>query len=140
IIPIIIMYVKSQQKKGRAINSLKALALKENKHISESDTWKENAIGLDENKTTVFAIRKTKDSIIPYTIRLKDVKSCQFINRSSTNFIEQLTLTFTFKDNAKSNLTLDFYHNELDSTEIADELQLIQKWDKLINERMKEIA
>lgn len=144
IIPIVLMFVSSKKKKARALNALKELATESNKKVAQFDQWKENAIGTDEAHTMIFAVRKMKDSVLKYAINLSGVRSCKVINRSrtvkfeggNTTLIEQLSLQFEYKDPSKGEMVLDFYHNGYDTVAIADELLLIQKWEKLIQDAL----
>ncbi|MCO6494883.1 MAG: hypothetical protein J5I91_04265 [Bacteroidetes bacterium] len=140
IIPIILMFLNSRIKKRKIITLLNSLAKQENKEISQFDVWKSNAIGIDQNHSHIFAIRKMSDGLLQYSINLNEVKSCKLINRNkttsfeggSTTMIEQLSLQFFFKEGIKPEQVIDFYHIGFDTYALADELQLTQKWEKLI--------
>ena len=49
--------------------------------------------------------------------------------------IDKLSLVFTPVDKDRSNISLEFYDADV-SMQLVGELQLIERWEKLINDRL----
>lgn len=103
------------------------------------------AIGVDENQQAVFFLQKQKDAenLLTY-VNLKEMQGCRVINTTRNvkhadgvyTTTEKLELGFTPMDKNQPVVTLEFY-NEADKMQLANELQLVEQWSKIINGMMK---
>jgi len=49
-------------------------------------------------------------------------------------------LVFSFQDKGKNEVVLEFYNAEYDSSTLTGELQLVEKWCKIFNEKISEMT
>ncbi|WP_111709411.1 hypothetical protein [Lutibacter citreus] len=140
-IPFVIT-TRSRKKNEKAlISSLKELAKKQDSEITQYETCGNYAIGIDETKNFVFFQLKNKNVIKEQFIDLATIKKCKLANYSSSNSyndkeIEQLNLDFIPINKNQSNILFEFYNSE-ESFQLSGELQSIQKWNKLINNKLE---
>lgn len=121
--------------------SLNSLAEKQNCKISQYEICGNYAIGIDETKNFGFFQLKNDEEIKPKFIDLSTIKKCNVANigRSSSNtnsVIDHLNLEFIPIDKNKSNTIFEFYNSNL-SIQISGELQSINKWNTLINNKLE---
>ncbi len=100
-------------------------------------------IGLDESANTLFFFRRSKDKETLQYISLSEVQYCKVINTNKilnneggSKVIERLELSLYFMGN-KPPILLEFYNMNSDSLILSGELQLIEKWAKIVNSRLK---
>lgn len=144
VIPFVLMSASRRKKEKRLILSLNELALQQGRKVSLQELWNENIIGLDESETMVFSIRKAKVDIVTQAINLADVQRCRLVKNSRTvknndsNFsvTEKLELAFDRNEKGKEDSIIEFYNIEFDSSTLMGELQIIEKWNKLLNEKI----
>jgi hypothetical protein len=139
IIPIFLLRIKNRRKEQVLKNALFAEAEKKAGVISQYDIWAETMIGIDQTAGMLFFLRKGKIQ----SIRLSDVEQCRLLNTSRTEqnnrgnytVIDLLALIFVLKNTPKSEIQFEFYNAESDSLILSEELQLVEKWHKLIQKK-----
>ena len=142
---IFVILSRSNQKgEKQLLQSLKGLAEQNNCKIVQHDIWNNSAIGIDNTANIVFAIRNTNNNSISFQINLSEMQKCRVINakRNGSNkegnfkVIEKLELAFTYRDKNKPETFLDFYNADYDTSSLSGELQLIEKWCKIANDKL----
>ncbi len=109
------------------------------------DIWYNTIIGADQDFRQLFFSKKVGEQELDQQILLAEVKNCQINQTSRTlsspegdqKITEKLELVFSFKNKDKADAVLVFYDAGTDSLTLAGELQLIQKWNKLVNDTLK---
>jgi len=135
----------NNKKEKQLLQSLKDLAEKNNGRITLFDTWNNSAFGIDDNTNIVFAIKTINNAPISYQVPLAEISHCRVINIKSSksteddNFrpVEKLQLAFTHHDKNKPEVIFDFYNAANDYSLLNGELQLIEKWRKIANDKLK---
>ncbi|MBV6474386.1 MAG: hypothetical protein JPMHGGIA_02692 [Saprospiraceae bacterium] len=148
IIPFALMSINSRKKEKKLIQGLSDIANRNNCKISRHELWNNSIIGIDDTVLMIFFTRKSKDNETSQQINLTEIQKCRVINSSRTvsnkegNFkvVEKLELAFSFQDKSKSEVVLEFYNADYDSLTLMGELQLVEKWCKIFNDKISEMT
>lgn len=141
VVPSIWMYLSRINSEKQFKKKLFNFAESNNCTISELDFWKKSAIGIDKNLRKLFYIRITNSEEYKKKIDLTEIQKCRVLNASRSmnnkngNFtaIDKLELIFTYRDKNKSEIALEFYNPIHDSLSLAGEVQLIEKWLRILD-------
>ena len=139
-IPIILLKGGAVFKKRKFGRLLSEAAQKHNTTIIQYEQWNNSAIGLNKNATQLFIVNKGEAKATSKTLVLSSFNKCSVVNENSgaaykegsfkvTNAIE-LELTGENSRLARIN----FYHIDKDSPLLTDELELAEKWCRIIND------
>lgn len=143
VVPFILSGRNSKKIKKQMLLSLRAIANKHSGNISIHEFCGDFVIGMDEVKNFVFFYKKREGGDLEFYIDLSEIKSCRvhILRRESNNgankVIDKVDLSFTPHDKAKKVIDLEFYSTDVSSV-LAGELQAIEKWSKLIADRLTE--
>lgn len=146
ILPLVIMTRKANQKERQFSRDLFDFAKKSNSKLSEHEIMNNIAIGLDKENNQLFFLRKKENIEAEFQINLLEIQKCRVLNSNRTvnskegnyKVIDKLALAFTYLDKNKQETVLDFYKSELNNFSLNGELQLIEKWLKIINDLLME--
>ncbi|MBJ2175244.1 hypothetical protein JBL43_13405 [Aureibaculum sp. A20] len=135
--PFVITNRSKKKKVKQLLISLKDLAAAHSSEITEHDIFKYYAIGIDATKNSVSFILKTEDDEQSYFINLSSIKKCEIVKVGSSGAhsdkdIDKLDLKLTSVEKNKPDIMLEFYNAEV-SYQLSEELQSIEKWNKIIN-------
>jgi hypothetical protein len=141
VVPSIWMYLSRMKSEKQFKKKLFNFAESMNSTISELDFWKKSAIGIDKTLHKLFYIRITNSEEYKKEIDLTEIQKCRVLNASRSmnnrngNFtaIDKLELIFTYRDKNKSEIALEFYNPIHDSLSLAGEVQLIEKWLRIVD-------
>ena len=142
LIPIIFLKIASYLRKRKIIRLLNELAQKNNAAIHQYDQWNDSAIGLDKTKKQIFRIRSDKRDLQTQVVDLSQVNKWRVINDNSGaaykegyfRVTEGIEIELAGANHAGKNIV--FYHVASDGPLLADELQLAEKWYRLIDEQL----
>ncbi|MEO6904458.1 MAG: hypothetical protein ABI315_15065 [Bacteroidia bacterium] len=148
IAPFAWMSIKNKRKEKRILQNLVDIAAKKNHKINLHELWNNSIIGMDSTNATVFYARNVKDNEASHQINLAEVEKCRVINSSkmlsnqhgNSNIIDKLELGFLFQDKNKNEVVLEFYNATYDSLILNTELQFVEKWCKLFNNKILELG
>lgn len=143
-LPFIFMLHGRKKKEKQLIKSIFAIANDHHCKISQQEISEEFAIGLDELANHLFFFKKTPDKEIAQHVNLAEIKSCKVIKTGNVtgekgeNYksIEKLDLQFSFLDKKNPDISFTFYNSE-ENFGLNGEIQLIEKWANIVNERLK---
>lgn len=144
---IVPLFLISQNRKGRekkSLQSLISIANQQNCTISNSEICGDFVIGIDENKKFVFYFKQLNDKIIERCINLAEIQKCAVKNtfrtvagkKGNQNVIDKLELSFIPFDKNKNEIKLEFFNSNINS-QLVGELQICEKWSKLISVYLK---
>lgn len=139
IIPSVIVFIKRKNKEKHLIQKLRELALQSNKILKTSEIWNNNAIGLDESESYIFAIRNTKEGTNHYAININEVAKCQMLKNSrnlkhyNEDIVDRIALAFVNKNKGVEDVIIEFYNTDFDNFFLSGELQKMEKWNTLVN-------
>lgn len=144
VLPFVLMIGGRKKKEKKLLLLVSTMAREHNCKISQYEFCDEFVIGLDETANCLFFFRKSNDKETGQHINLAEIKTCKVISTGHTisnkegsyKAIEKLELQFSFIDKNKTDLFLPFFKEEED-IELSGEIQVIEKWDKIVNERLK---
>ena len=141
IVPIIYLQGKKNKEKKEFLKYFMKLAEQQQLIITEHDFWNHSyAIGIDTQKNKLFYLKKQEGKDQQVLIDLREVERCTIHNSNRTvnnnKIIDSIDLCFTFR-NKKPQKTLSFYNRE-ESLSVNEEHQFSEKWNTLINSRLKE--
>jgi len=144
IIPFVMMNNSTKKVKQKYLKLLNDLAQKSNTLVSEYDNWLNTAIGINEEKSELFFIKQTKENNNEQAIKINQITKTKIskITKTFDNndkkmvIVEQVNLVISTKDLPE--IVLPFYNHKTDSLSLSFELQLAEKWNKTINELIKQ--
>ena len=144
VIPVILIIRSSKKVERNLLQSLKRIAKQNNSHINLYDICGDAIIGIDENKNQIFFYKKTNETSNENVIELSKFQSCNIsktnrtLKKNSGNLteIEKLELNFVPKSDDVNKISLEFF-NVYESNQLSNEIQLIEKWSNLINNKLK---
>jgi hypothetical protein len=143
IIPFVVMNRSTKKRERQLLQSIFKLAQKSDCTVSLFDHWNKSAIGVDESIKVIFFTKATDNHEMLAKVNLSEIQKCRVINVTRTvnnngfHYIEKLELTLTYHDKNKAESILEFYNANSDSLSLNGELQLIEKWQKIISELIK---
>lgn len=143
VLPIYFFNLSRKRKQQKVLQSLNNIAGVHNCRISAYDICGDLVIGWDETNKFVFYLRKANEITSELYVDLATVKGCKVINTARTikhkdgnqKVTEKVELSFT-PLNAGNEVKWEFYNEEV-NTQLNTELQLAEKWSKLINNQLK---
>jgi hypothetical protein len=144
-VPFLLTGYSKKRKRNNLFRRLTEMAEDENCIITQHEFCGNFVIGLDGMAGRLFFFKKVENLEIAKSVNLREFKSCRFINsnrtvndkKSSYNVVDKLELCFYPNDKSKPDISVELYNDEYDSLTLTGELQLAEKWEKLLNERMK---
>lgn len=131
-------------RKRQFLQPLLNLAQHNQSRLSQYDTWNNLAVGIDYNTGMVFFFKKVNNTGVSLQVNLSTIKKCRVIQVAKTlnggqdNFlgVAKLALAFEHKDTSKADALLEFYNADSDEAGLTRELQLVEKWRQLIDNKM----
>jgi hypothetical protein len=122
------------------IDKLSKLAEKHSSVIKESDYCNDFALGIDTAEKTIFYVKAGIEGEKSQVIKLSDYKTTRIVNLSKTlsdngaktSVTAKLALAFVPINKDKPEIQLEFYNSE-DKNQITSELELLNKWNELVN-------
>ncbi|SEP61202.1 hypothetical protein [Flavobacterium urocaniciphilum] len=130
VLPFLLYSLKNNKKRKIRFLNLEKIANQNNAVIHEKDIWNQSIIGID-NKNKMLFFSKSSDEFDKFiSVNISDLHSCS-IEKTVSNHkaIEKLELELKFAD--KPTIVLEFFNIKV-SRIIINELELIQKWHKLL--------
>jgi len=143
-LPFLIINRQRKKKENQLLQSLKDAANKHQCTLTKLELCGNYAIGMDETKDFVFFKNKSDLKEHVHFINLALVESCEMTNTerkiktidNAYQVIDQLYLSFVPRAGNGSTIQWVFYHSD-SHLQLNGELQSIEKWLKLIKERLK---
>jgi hypothetical protein len=144
LLPFVLTDRKRNANKRKMIQALNHLALQNNAIITQSDYAGKFVIGLDEHTNNVFFLKVNPNGNVVQSVDLADVKTCRVNtisrtvkeNKSTQRITEKLELVFIPIQPDGKTCQMEIY-NEEESLQLTGELQLVEKWAKLVNDKLK---
>lgn len=144
IVPFVIIALNKKMKMKKRTDAFLTKALKHNLNISEFELMDNFSIGLDKESLKLFYIKGNEINPEEFVIDLTHVNKCfssdssRSVNTSnkSISVIDRLELVLKYKESTKADTIIEFFNTE-HFPHINNELQLLEKWVKLINQLLK---
>ncbi len=131
ILPFIIFNRINSKKRKKRIENLNQIAKENNATIQEKDDWNQSIIGIDKTNKLLFFSKKSEEFDKFISINISELLKCR-IERTENkdNVLEKLELELTFA--SKPTVVLEFF-NKNETRLILNEIEIIQKWQTLLN-------
>ena len=136
--PFVITNKIRKSRENKLLQSLRELGKQRNCEIADHEICGSYAIGIGEGKTGKFLLFQLRadEKVQENVIDLAAVSECKLIRKNFSNqTIKQLALELIFGDKSKATAVLEFYNDEWHH-QISGEWESIQKWQKLIRQRL----
>ena len=139
-IPIVLLKIKASLKKRKVKDLLFKLAQDHNTSIINYEHWNNSAIGLSRNGTEIFLVSNDKKEEKKQVIVLSYFNKCNLVNDNAGSVFNEgnfkVTNAIDLELNGKGNSPerINFYHVQRDGDLLTDELELAEKWCRLIND------
>ncbi len=143
IVPFVLMGRSRRQREQQKLNWLENIAKKHNSRITHHEFCGNLGIALDDKRSLAFFIKEIDGEIFEDYIDLNQMKECRVIrtnisvpkNKENYPLIERLDLCFVPLDSKAKEIKWEFFSRE-HNLQFYGELQVIEKWDKLLNEQI----
>jgi hypothetical protein len=143
IVPFLLINRKKKKAEEQFLQSFLNMAKKNNNDITSYDLWNKSAIGLDKKNHKLFYCKKSAENLLALEIDLSEIQKCQVVNSNrsvvSQTVIDKISLVLVNRDKSKPETMIEFYNNDIDSLNLNGEVQLTEKWHKIINADLAEI-
>lgn len=141
IFPILFIIKSKRKKEKEFLQTLFDLANLKKFKIEDHEMWKNAVIGIDKMNHQLFFIRTVHGLNIKKIINLSDTFLCKLVTSNKTqsivnayqNSIQKIELVFMQKKNNEAFDTLEIYNSDFDNLTLSGELQIAEKWTKIIN-------
>ena len=139
---VVIINKNKSKKEKQLFQTLQDLAGESKCQISEHDQWRNSLIGIDKQANRLFYIRTTDEIVNRKSVSLGEIQKCRVINTnrlvtnngSNYTVTDRIELTLTCRDSKTADHLLEFYNTKQDNLILNGELQLAEKWAKIVNE------
>ncbi len=140
IIPFILISINNRKKDEKLRLKLFDFAQRSNFVVTRYDLWHHSSIGIDDQNEVIFFTRTVKEQAFLQQINLSEIQKCRVIitrkTASSSGGIEKLELAFTYQNKQKQDVFVEFYNAAYDSLTLSGELQMVEKWGKIVNDKI----
>jgi len=140
---VIHFYYRNKLRSENKLAVLKSFAEENGSTITQHDSWDQTHIGIDDRETMkLFFIRGTAINDNREVINLTEAERCHLRKevrtvsqpREKIMVIDKIELILSFRDMKKPPAKLEFYNNDYDPLTLSGELQMAEKWEKIIND------
>jgi len=143
VVPIILLNRSGSGKRKKRLSNLLAFGQQHGLKFTKTELWNDSVIGLDEDSKKLVFIKNNETDQAPVLIDLQQVTNCEIVNTprevksggKTQRMVDRLELRLTQKGQSQSAVLLEFY-DASKSFQLTGELQLIEKWKRLIKENL----
>lgn len=141
--PLILLKRSATKKEKLITKSLEKLVANSNGTISSYEISGECAFAIDDTKNQLFLYRRGKEAEFENQLNLNDFQCCRIVKKaessgtsgSTFNRIERLELSFLPR-NKQNPMAKWLIFDDSEKMQVAGELQLLEKWSKMLNAKM----
>ncbi|WP_108424871.1 hypothetical protein [Flagellimonas amoyensis] len=141
-IPFVLTIGSRKKREKQMMKSLQTLAAQHNCQIGQREFCGNYVLGMDKADRFVFFYQAIKEQTKEQTVDLMEVAACKPMNIgrkiAGERVVERLGLEFVPMDKDISEIHLELYNND-HSFQLRGELQSMEKWSRLINDRLKQL-
>lgn len=144
-LPFVLTGYSRKKRKNGLFSQLSQLAGNDQGAISQHEFCSNFVIGLDEATNHLYFYKEANDRKLAKQVDLNSFRSCRLLTTSRTVgegkerllVIDKLELCFYPHDKSGPVEVVEVYNTEYDSLTLTGELQLAEKWETLLNERLR---
>ena len=134
IIPLMLAHNRRKGRERKIKQALFSYGNSQAASITNFDIWHDGAIGLDEHTNSVYFVKiSPSGEEMHQAANLNAVKTVSVMGEEDPEHTEKLALVL--ENPAKPNIWLEFFNRET-ALQINEELQLIKKWQAIIDSRI----
>jgi len=146
ILPLYWLFQSGSKTRKKLTATLVQLAKGKNSTLTKQDYCDKTIIGFCDQNQFLFYAESTQKGIVTKIVDLNQMKSCKIVttdkdaiaaNGKPTRVIDRLELSLAYINPETPNELLEFYNTANGSFALSGELQLIEKWEHLVNETIK---
>ena len=131
VLPFILFSVINSKKRKKRIQNLIQKAKENNATIQEKDDWNQSIIGIDKTNKMLFFSKKSEEIDKFISINISELLKCRIEKTENKhNVLEKLELELTFA--SRPTIVLEFFNKD-ETRLILNEIEIIQKWQTLLN-------
>jgi hypothetical protein len=137
---LVLMSRNNKSKQNNLKKSLVNIAMHNHCELTHSGACGNVAIGMDAAKRKLFFVRKKKEESFSRMLDLDGLEKVYVVNHSRTagekgelTATDKLELIIAFREKNKPDDKLEFYNVEDDSLRFMGEMQMIEKWNGILN-------
>ncbi|RZJ58434.1 MAG: hypothetical protein EOO45_26740 [Flavobacterium sp.] len=134
-VPLIMMHNKKKKKEGKIVKALYDYAEMNSGKITKHDLWPGHAIGLDENSNRLFFLNTTDGTGHTQQVTLDSIKKVVVMGDERPEVADKLEMMLVSSRPGTPDVIFEFYNHD-EAMQINEELQLIRKWEGIVNERI----
>ncbi len=142
-LPYIYMSKRGKKREQKFFQLLLNKSKQLNYNITNYEVMGNIIIGLDETTQELFFLRKVNDEERFQHLNLNEVKQIRLNNlnrmvgaaKNQQKVLDKLQLVFVFKKSSNPEVIFEFFNSD-ESLIVNGELQLIEKWAKILNEKI----
>jgi hypothetical protein len=139
-LPFGIVFFNEIKVKRQRLARIRELADKQGRPVSQYDIGGDFIIGMDDTPKHVYFYKTHPGDDVEQVVNLEDITACKVIRMNRTvgtiGLLSGVELAFIPVGREQKETRLVFY-NELQKASLSNELELAEKWSKLIQERLK---
>ena len=142
VVPFLMISKGKKDKEKRMLHLLTTEANRVECTITEYESCGNIIIGIDQEAGMVFFVKTKGDASFSEAVNLAGFQSCEIVARnrsrggaSNDSVIDKLELLFRSTTSGKADLALEFY-NGAENFQLNDELTVMKKWAKSINNEL----
>lgn len=141
-IPFVLTIGGRKRREKQMMRSLQTMAAQHHCQIGQREFCGNYLLGMDQKDRYVFFHQRNKETMEERAVDLKEIAACKPINIgrkiAGERIVERLGLEFVPIDQDTPEINLELYNND-HSFQLRGELQSMEKWTKLINDRLKKL-
>lgn len=144
-ITIYVISISNKKKKeNKFLNNISRLSGINIGKITRYEIWDHSVIGMNDSDAELYFIKNSSDDQTFQKIQLSEFQRCWVnevsrtvaIKGSSIKVVEKVELILGNKQKSKPDTVIEFYNQHSGKLDLTGELQLAEKWRKLINEKI----
>ena len=143
-LPFVLTELSKKRKKNSLLRKITEMATSNGSSISEHEFCSDFVLGIDSQSNHVYYFKKNDNREVAQHINLTGYKSCKAVtyghsiseNKNQYHVTDKLELNFYPYDKDKAEISIDFYNSEFDRLTLTGELQFVEKWEKILNEKI----
>ncbi len=139
LLPFILMGISRRKREKQLLQTLVDYAKQNGGNITQHETTGDFIIGMDEKTNAVFFYKKNKNAETTQHLHLADYKKCSVVSTTrdfnNSKVIDTVELSFIPIEKSKPIEELLLF-NTKENLQLSGELQLAEKWAKLVNSKI----
>jgi len=142
-IPFVLDHRSRSEKEKLLLRPLRGIAHQHGCNVDRHESCGLAALGLDERRNALFFFSRRAEVVTTQYVDLAGIRSCQAVKATRTTkgqqgevVLERIGLSLVPKDKNKPETHFELYRAGM-NVNLNGEVEFVDKWARLINERLK---